>query len=165
MSPPRTVDNYGIDASVRYARGSELEEASKKLLQESKSIPSLTEISVTKPYKGSELDSLLGLTAKTLPWGGFSPPPNAPILKSTLFSFQLIPSLGPIEKQEEDELRIKHFGQHKKKKKGKEQNEEHEESSEEEKEKEILLALFACLKQLNNNLEKVNANRNRYHKG
>ena len=95
----RTIDNLGPDASVRYAQDKELLDA--RFLEEAKWLGQKLEISVTAPYVPSEFDQLFSSERLNL-WAVFGAPPNYGIQTRTLFSYQLIPSLGTYEKQEAD---------------------------------------------------------------
>ncbi len=154
----RTIDNLGVDISVRYAQDKELQDT--KFIEESRSIPKFIEQSVLTPYYPSELDILFGVEKRNAPWADFIAPLNFFQGIKNLFSFQLIPSLGPIEKQEEEKQKITDYKKKKKKKKLFSREEE-----EEEKERDVLISLFSCLLFLDKNLESTNAKRGQYQKG
>src|SRR5690606_17613940 len=99
-SKPRTIDNLGLDASIRYARDKELFEA--KYIEESQAVSKRSEIPVSKPYIPNEFDQLFSAKSSLL-WASFSPPPEYFSFSKPLFSFQLIPSLGTYEQQEDSD--------------------------------------------------------------
>ncbi len=152
---PRTIDNLGVDISVQYAKNKALTDT--KLLEESRKLPSSTEVTVTSPYIPSEWEELFSLRKKFEPWAKFCPPPSYASHKKSLFSFQLIPSMGPLEKHMAEIENLLNF--HKKKKK------KRKEGGEEEQEKELLLKFLKLLVFLDKQLLFINGRRNQYHKG
>jgi len=160
---PRTIDNLGVDASIRYAKDQELFEA--RYIEESRLIPKKTEISVAKPYALSEFDQIYSL-GKTVSWAVFSPPPNFFLYDKGLFSYQLIPSLGDYEKLESDEDKIETLEdalQKSYERSGRDQSDQDREKN--EKERKTLLALFHCIDKLNKVLTAINSRRNQYQRG
>ena len=172
----RTIDNLGMETSVRYAQDQALDV---RFLDESKWLPKKLEISVTTPYVPSEFDQLFS-SDRLNQWAVFSPPPNFGMQARTLFSYQLIPSLGTYEKQEADiekltalqnvllnSRRPKLEGRSKKQREqqkdgdqGLEQDQDGEES-----ERQTLLALFKCIEALDRTLTFINSRRNQYQRG
>lgn len=160
---PRTIDNLGIEASIRYAKDKELFEA--RFIEESRLISQKTEISVAKPYVPSDFDQLFAV-GKTLCWASFQPPPESFQGVSSLFSYQLIPSLGGYEKQEADSDRIEALKDALQKHREKqEQNRDRESDDREEKERKIIENLLECIKKLDKNLLLINSRRNQYQRG
>jgi hypothetical protein len=159
----RTIDNLGMDASVRYAKDKQLYEP--QFIEESKLVPQKTEVSVLKPYIPNEFEQLFSL-GKQVPWATFSAPPNYYAQSKPLFSYQLIPSLGSYEKQDAntDKLESLQDALQKPYKKKKEHNEE-DEKEEEEEERQTLLALFQCIQKLDKTLSLINSRRNQYQRG
>ena len=160
---PRTIDNLGVDASIRYAKDQELFEA--KLINESQLIPLKTEVSVAKPYVPSEFDQIYSI-GKTISWALFSPPSNYYLSDKGFFSYQLIPSLGDYEKLEDDSDKLENLED----KFRKWQEDSSEEQSDDEREKnesdrKLLLALFQCISKLNKSLSFINSRRNQYQRG
>ena len=159
----RTIDNLGIDASVRYAKDQTLLEPH-YTSEESRLIPQRTEIATTRPCVPSEFDQLFS-TGTHLAWALFSPPPNEAYGKR-LFSYQLIPSLGGYEKLEADASKLEGVedllqkDQDKKRDRGKDQEEK-----EEKEELKMLKALFQCIEKLDKTLSLINARRNQYQRG
>lgn len=150
----RTIDNLGADASIRYARDKELFEP--KFIEESRFVSGKTEIPSLKPYAPSEFDQMFS-SRKTSSWASFSAPPESLTNPNTLFSYQLIPSLGEGIQDDgplflEDALQ-KMKGSKKKK------------SKKEEEEKEILSLLLACIQKIDKSLALINSRRNQYQRG
>lgn len=163
---PRTIDNLGVDASIRYAKDKELFET--RFIEESKLVSQKTQISVATPYIPAELDSLFSV-GKPLPWASFSQPPN--YSPDFIFSYQLIPSLGGYEATNEeidpkdlieDALTKK---RRKQKKKAKMSADDEKEKEEEEREKKILITLVECIARIDQSINLVNARRNQYQRG
>lgn len=94
----RTIDNLGVDVSTRYAEDKEVLDES--LLKESVKIPLQTRVDVTELAYPSEFDTLFDLGAQRAPWASSEPPSSYFSNRRRLFSEQLIPSLGSLDKQE-----------------------------------------------------------------
>lgn len=161
---PRTIDNLGVDASIRYAKDKELLEP--QFLEESRLVSQKTEIPVAKPYVPSEFDQLFSI-GPTVSWANFAPPPQSPAIPRSLFSYQLVPSLGTYETKEETEEKIEKLEsaleQHKQSKKGGDQSDK--EKQEEEREKRLITALILCIDRLDKSLALINGRRNQFHRG
>lgn len=160
---PLTIDNLGIDPSVRYARDRESTDV--KLLEDSKLISKKIEISVTKPYTPSEFDKLFS-SDRSAQWALFTAPAEFEAHNRALFSFQLIPSLGTYEKQEADSDKLSALEEalHKPRKR-KNAKQGDKEEKEEEEERKTLLALLKCIDKLDRTLIFINARRNQYQRG
>ncbi|MES2272884.1 MAG: DUF5399 family protein [Chlamydiota bacterium] len=166
---PRTIDNLGVESSIRYAKDQEMLDT--RLIDESRLIPQRTAISVVKPYVPSEFEQLF-TPGKLIPWASFLPPPDFYTYTKPLFSYQLIPSLGSYEKQEadtdkldnlEDVLKKPHARKHSK---GDQSDQEKEkENQEEEKERKVLVTLLQCIAKLDKSLTLINSRRNQYQRG
>ena len=154
----RTIDNLGIETSLRYAQDEKIRDSA--FLEQAKALSLSTKISVTSPSFFSEIDAFLGLERKNLPYAQFLPPASYEETKRKffLFSYQLAPTLGSLDQQEKDIEKIKRYNKKKKRKK-------EEENEEEKKEKKSLLLLFFLLKKLDKDLIAINNWRNQYHKG
>lgn len=95
----RTVDDLGLEASVRYAHDQKTYD--KKYVEESRIAPTSASVAVVSGDTiPSEIDALLGLAMRSHPWGLFSPPPGYLIRFGDLFDHQLAPSLGMLERLE-----------------------------------------------------------------
>ena len=147
---PRTIDNLGVDASVRYAQDQKLFE--KSYVEESRLIPQKAEVSVTRAYVLSDFDRLYSLT-KTSSWAIFSPPPTGFYSEGLLFSYQLIPSLGGSEKMEANTEKLQRLG------------DSLRPANKEAKEQKLLLALLQCINVLDKTLAILNSRRNQYQRG
>jgi len=166
---PRTIDNLGPGTSVRYAQ--DQEQLDVRLIDDSKWLPKQLEVSVTTPYVPSEFDKLFS-SDRINQWAFFTAPPNYGMQARTLFSFQLIPSLGTYEKQEADAEKLsalkdvitKRRGRNRSKKDHNEQQSDEEEQREED-ERQTLLALFKCIENLDKALTFINSRRNQYQRG
>ena len=159
---PRTIDNLGMDSSVRYAKDQEAIDI--QMLNDSRLISRKIEISVTRPYVPSEFDQLFSYGRSTL-WALFSEPPQFQSHSNDVLSHQLIPSLGSSEKQEAgiDKLEALEDALNKpKKKKG---FFDEREEKEEEEERKTLTSLLRCIEKLDQTLVFINARRNQYHRG
>jgi hypothetical protein len=100
----RTIDNLGVDVSTRYAQ--DQKKYDKKLIKEARGIAPQTTIDVTTPSFSSELDTLLDNEKKNQPWADFEIPLRYNEQKKRLFTHQIIPSLGTIEKKETQSQKI-----------------------------------------------------------
>lgn len=158
---PRTIDNLGIETSSRYARDQTTLDT--KLIEESRFIPQKAEAAVLKPYISSDFEEYL-MPGKLVLWASFEPPPEGFMGTKPLFSYQLIPSLGGYEKQEEDTSRLEALEDtiHKQFKEGKR---DQQEGREEEKERKVLLGLLQTIEKLDRTLSLINSRRNQYQRG
>ena len=158
----KTIDNLGVDASIRYAKDQEAIDV--RFIQESQLVPSKTEISVATPYTPSEFDQLYSLEKK-ISWALFSPPPNYFNAEKSLFSYLLIPSLGDYEKLEADLDKVEGVEDLLKKPHKKSDRDSSHDEKQDEKDRKTLLALLQCIGKLNKILGVVNARRNQYQRG
>jgi hypothetical protein len=158
-SKPRTIDNLGLEASIRYARDQKLFEA--RFIEESQIVSTKSQIPVSKPYVPSEFDQLF-TSPKTLVWATFSPPPETLSNVTELFSYQLIPSLGTYEQHEDLELLLEDALERKRQSKQKQSNKE---KQQEEKEKQLIKNLLQCIAKIDKTLSLINSRRNQYQRG
>jgi hypothetical protein len=156
---PRTIDNMGIETSSRYARDKAVHDP--KLIEDARFIPQKTEVSVVKPYLSAEFEHYLAPGKLTL-WASFAPPPEYLAYGRPLFSYQLIPSLGSYEKQEDDADKLEALQDtlNKSFQEGKQDGQQ-----EEEKERNTLLFLLQTIGKLDRALSLINARRNQYQRG
>lgn len=160
---PKTIDNLGIESSIRYAKDMEI--LDKRIVDESRLIPQKTEVSVAKPYIPSEFDVLYS-PGRTMLWATFLPPPDYFGAPKAFFSYQLIPSLGGYEKQEADAEKLESIEDLLKKPfSRKREGEQHQDQEEEEKERQILTALLQTITKLDKTLTLINSRRNQYQRG
>lgn len=163
---PRTIDDLGVETSVRYAQ--DKAQLDSQLLNDSKWLPKKLEVSVTEPYISSEFDELFA-SDRINQWAAFVPPPHYGTQTRTLFSFQLVPSLGTYEKQESDMEKLTALkdvlSKHKDRQKQSNSSFSDEEDEKEEEDRKILLTLFKCIETLDKALAFINAKRNQYQRG
>ena len=159
---PRTVDNLGTDASIRYAKDQQFFEA--RYIEESRLIPQKAEVSVATPLALSEFEQTFSL-GKTLSWALFSPPPNYAPHGAPLFSYQLIPSLGGYEKLEADADKLEAILSDEQSKREKKDRQSDQGESEQETERKLLASLILCINQLDKTLMQINGRRNQYQRG
>ncbi len=170
---PRTIDNLGIDASTRYA--TDQKEFDHKILKESRVIPKQAEIDVTEPSFSSEFDLLFDTGKRNSPWAQFCMPNNYNDQRKRLFTYQIIPSLGPLDKTENQEKKILAHLQEKAKKQGEEKKdrnkkeesdwEPEQQKEEQEQEQKILAQLLKNLIMLDKCMTDIIARRMQYQKG
>lgn len=161
VSKPRTIDNMGIETSSRYARDKTALDS--KLIEDARFIPLKTEVSVVRPYISTEFEMYLAPDKLTL-WASFSPPPEYLSYGKPLFSYQLIPSLGGYEKQEDDTDKLEAMEDtiNKSFREGKQDGQEHHE---EERERKTILTLLQVIGKLDRTLTLINSRRNQYQRG
>ena len=92
MVEPRTIDNLGVEASVRFARDSSTLDPS--LLKESSFVSAQSGADIQTPFFQSELDTVFQVGERNAPDGVWEAPPQGASPPSRLFSYTLIPSLG-----------------------------------------------------------------------
>jgi hypothetical protein len=165
MSSARTIDDLGLETSVRYA--SDLSALDQTLLNESKGFPPYVQVDVYTPDFYSNTDILFGFGQKNLPFPDFYPPAHYNIQKRQIFTYQLLPSLGTDERLTSHIERIRSVAERDKEKRQKRENEWEEQQQEEEerKESEKLLALLELLQKLDKVLADVSSGRNLYQRG
>lgn len=154
---PRTIDNLGLDASIRYAQDKEL--YAPISVEEAQIVSRKTEVSVAKPYISSEYDLLFSST-KTVIWALFSPPPESLSKENTFFSYQLMPSLGTYERQEDAEELLEDALE-----KRKQQRQSDKEKDRDNREKQLIKDLLSCIAKIDKSIELINSRRNQYQRG
>ena len=161
---PRTIDQLGIESSIRYAKDKELLDT--RLIEESRFIPQKIEVPVVKPYVPSEFEQLFAPGAAIL-WAAFAPPPDYMAYARPLFSYQLIPSLGGYEKIEAgiDRLESLEGSAEKPHAKKKRQEPGQQDEREDERQRKLLLELLKCIHSLDRTLNLINSRRNQYQRG
>ena len=148
----RTIDNLGLESSVRYAK--DQTELDPQLIKDSRLITPWIEVAATKPYIPSEFDKLFS-AKPTIQWAVFSEPPTYDVQPRSLFSYQLIPSLGSSEKQEAEAEKLEALKETLGKEKG----------TQDENQRKRLLEFFKCLEKLDKTLLFINSRRNQYQRG
>ncbi len=158
-SKPRTIDNLGSDASIRYAQ--DQQRLDTRFILDSQFVSRKTEIPVSTPYLPSEFEQAFS-SERTRIWASFAPPPEVVLEKASLFSYQLIPSLGTYEKQEDRQQLLEDALERRR-----EENpyRSEKEKQQEEKEKQLIQNLFDCIGKIDKSLNLINARRNQYQRG
>jgi hypothetical protein len=90
---PLTIDNLGIDASKRYAQDQLAFDPT--LLQDARLVPTRTERVVIEPAAALPREFSIG---SFVLWANFSPPKDYSVAAYHLFTYQLIPGLGGLER-------------------------------------------------------------------
>lgn len=153
VNKPRTIDNLGIETSVRYAKDMELLDT--QLVRDASLIGQKTETSsLLRAHVPTEYEQLFQV-GKPVLWAAFNPPPG--FSGKNLFTYKLIPSLG---NEEDDRLASLEDALQKPFKDRKE-----EQGEQEDKERKILLNLLRCIDKLDKTLIFINARRNQYQRG
>lgn len=170
MVDPRTIDNLGIEASIRYAQ--DQQELDKGLIREGKTVRGKTEIDVTIPYFASEFEKIYETQKRNIPVAALLPPPKYAEQQRRIFTHQILPSLGTDEKIDAQTQRIKGTVRMPEivqpvadKEKAPMSWEAERELQEQEKEKNILLGLTTMIQALDKDLIDINSRRGQYHKG
>lgn len=95
----RTVDNLGVDISIRYAE--DQKNLDSKLIRDASTAAQQTEIDTITAIYPSELNRLLAIDQRGTPYAGFSQPENFESQKKRLFSGNhVVPFFGSQEKKE-----------------------------------------------------------------
>ena len=105
MAEPRTIDNLGIETSVRWATDQEMLDRS--ILTEAPRISGQTVIDVYSPFYTSEFDLIFQTKQRHQQWAAFFAPPGYSTQKMRIFRHQVIPSLGTEEFQQAQIQKIK----------------------------------------------------------
>jgi len=153
----RTIDNLGVDASVRYAQDQALLETS--FIDESNLVSQQTAITVSTPSPpSSEFDEQYAVESPQGYWAVFLPPESSPKGGSLApFSYELAPSLGGYEKTEASADKLEKLDLL--------QEDPEKKASREENERKKLLHFFQCFNKLNTDLSLINSRRNQYQRG
>lgn len=172
MVEPKTIDNLGLDTSVRWAKDQQYLDQS--LIKESSMISRQTTVDVTSPAYSSQFDSLFQLNQRFIPWALLGAPEGYNLQKMRLFTFQTIPSLGSEEflSAQMQKIRDRVDAQKEARAKRREAGEgsEYEWEDEREEEQEMrqsksLIALLEYLQLLDKLMIEINARRSQYQKG
>jgi len=168
MTEPRTIDNLGVETSVRWATDQKL--LDKTLLQDASTITKQTLVDVYTPFYTSEFDLIFETKQRYKQWAAFFAPPGYMSQKMRLFMYQVIPSLGTDEFQEAQMQKIQDHREANKKKRKKTPSgtyawEDEREEEEEERESKMLLSMLEMLRDLDQLIGMINARRSQYSKG
>lgn len=168
MVEPKTIDNLGINTSVRWAQDQEY--LDKKLIKESTFVSRQTTIDVSSPSFASEFDTLFQINTRFAPWAFLLSPSGYNHQNMRLFTFQTIPSLGSDEflaaqmQKIKDKVDISKEALAKRRKEGLGSEYPWEEEGD-LKQSKTLIALLEYLQLLDTLMIQINARRNQYQKG
>jgi len=172
MVEPRTIDNLGLDHSIRWAQDQAY--LDKTLLKESPFISLSTKIDVAQPFYISEFDTLFQMNKRYAPWAFLMPPKGYNLQTMRLFTFQAIPSLGTHEFLTAQMQKIRDKVDASKQSRAKRQEEgmgseyaweDEKEEEEELQQSKTLILLLEYLQVLDTLLIQINSRRNQYSKG
>lgn len=172
MVEPKTIDNLGLDSSIRYAEDQAY--LDKTLTKESPFISLSTQIDVQQPFYKGEFDTLFQITKRFAPWALLYPPIGYNLQKMRLFTFQAIPSLGTHEflsaqmQKIRDKVDNNKSARAKRREEGKGAEyawEDEKEEEEELRQSKTLIALLEYLQEVDTLLTQINSRRNQYSKG
>ena len=96
MGSSEEISKLGVDAHQRYAQDRETLDAT--ILDRAARSPSPAEVDVLKPSLLPEVDRLLDTTRAVVPVALFESPQGHPNHRG--FTYQILPSIGPPEKQD-----------------------------------------------------------------
>lgn len=172
MVEPRTIDNLGVETSVRWAEDQHYFDQS--IIKESPYITRATLIDVAIPFYKSEFDTLFQTTFRFAPWAALTAPQGFLFQKMRLFTYQAIPSLGSdellsaqiqkirekVEAAKEERAQNRAIG------KGREYPWEDEREEEEElRQSKTLIVLLEYIQMLDSLMTQINSRRSQYSKG
>lgn len=172
MAEPRTIDNLGVETSVRWATDQEFLDSS--LVKESPLVAKQTTVDVYTPFFKSEFDLIFETKKRHQQWAAFFAPPGYTTQKMRLFLHQVIPSLGTEDFQQAQMQKIRDRREGNKKKRADKKAageaseyawEDEREEEEEGKESKTLLHLMEYIMELDELLNAINARRSQYSKG
>lgn len=172
MVEPKTIDNLGLDTSVRWAKDQQYLDPS--LIKESSLVSRQTTIDVTSPAYSSQFDTLFQINQRFIPWALLGAPQGYNLQKMRLFTFQAIPSLGSEEFLLAQMQKIKDRVDAQKKARAKRREagqgseyawEDEREEEEELRQSKTLIALLEYLQILDKLMTEINARRSQYQKG
>ena len=172
MVEPRTIDNLGLEPSVRFAKDQAYYDHT--ITAESSYVSTQTEVDVLSPYFTPAFDSIFQMSMRNSPWAFFSAPKGYNDQNMRLFTFQAIPSLGVEELQSANIEKIQEFSERVKNSRGKKKkrtkqkgdvSEEDQEGDETLKEAKTLLHLLEYITDLDKLLQTINSRRGQYTKG
>lgn len=171
MPEPRTIDNLGIETSVRWAFDQKFLEETPLKIKEARPVSNQVEIQVTLPAQSGKFEDLLGIENRCRPWADFFPPEGYNSQKKSLFTHQVIPSLGTEEFQQTQIQKIKDSLSVKRKEgenaphKTEYAWEDEQEEESKQKESKTLIRLIEYIQGLDALLEMINSRRIQYSKG
>jgi len=165
-SESKTIDNLGLEASVRWAKDQGAIDP--KLISESRSVPLHTQVSSTEPYFGSQLEDLFAYDKKNISFAKFTAPKGYHSHQRALFTFQIIPAMGTMEKQEVNLTKLSSLKDESEIEEREEEagsQEEKEPKSPELKEIDTVEKMLKKIGLLDKYLNVINSRRQQFHKG
>ena len=162
----KTIDDLGIETSIRYAKDQQVFDRS--IVSQAGKISTQTKVEVSTLAFASEFETLFETTERNKGWALFERPPHYFIQSNILFSYQMIPSLGGDENLVFIKQRIRDKLEKERKKKGQKNQAPYEqeiELKENEEESSKLIAFLDILEQLDQMLIQINSKRSQYQKG
>jgi len=172
MPEAKTVDNLGIEPSIRWALDQERVDPS--IVKEAPFVSKQTVIDVATPTFVSEFDLLFQTRQRFIPWASFSAPPGYHLQTMRIFTHQVVPSIGPEKlltaqiQKIRDKISSRKKARLKRSSEGKKFTypwEEEREKEEEQRESQTLIHLLEYLNASDAILGQINARRNQYSKG
>jgi len=172
MPEAKTVDNLGIEPSIRWALDQERVDLS--IVKEAPFVSKQTVVDVAAPTFVSEFDLLFQTRQRFVPWASFSAPPGYNFQTMRIFTHQVIPSIGPEKlltaqiQKIKDKISSREKARLNRSSKGtkfKYPWEEDREKEEEHRESQVLIHLLDYLNTSDAILGQINARRNQYSKG
>lgn len=157
-----TIDNLGIKASVRWAK--DQGKIDPKFISESRSVPLHTQVSSTEPYFGSQLEDLFAYSKKNISFAKFVAPKGYHSHQRALFTFQIVPTMGTMEKQEVNLTKLSSL-KHESEIEEKKETMEKEKQSPELKEIDLVEKMLKKIGLLDKYLNVINSRRQQFHKG
>lgn len=171
MVEPKTIDNLGLETSIRWAQDQKY--LDKTFTKESPFVSLSTQIDVAEPFYESEFNTLFQMK-RYATWAALLAPKSYNLQKMRLFTFQIIPSLGTHEflsaqmQKIRDGVENSKKGRAQRRKEGKGSEYLWEDEKEEEEElraSKMLINLLEYLQVLDTILIQINSRRNQYSKG
>ena len=172
MVEPRTIDDLGVETSIRWAHDQAY--LDQTIMKESPFVSKQTSVDVSYPFFKSEFDLLFEIKQRHQQWANFLPPLSFGDQRMRLFTFQLAPSLGSEEFQQLQIQKIKDKVSASKKERDERKKagrtgeyawQDEREEEEEQKESKTLVDLLEYIQVLDKLLAAINARRSQYSKG
>ena len=172
MADAKTIDNLGIDTSVRWAKDQNFLDDS--FIKESLFISKQTTIDSIAPSFSSQFDVLFQMNKRFIPWAFLVSPEGYHLQKMRLFTHQSIPSLGSNEflsvqlEKIKDKVNALQQGHQQKSSTVQGSNyrwEKEQEEKEEKEEAQALITFLDYLQRLDATIIEINCRRSQYQKG
>ncbi|MCB1109453.1 MAG: DUF5399 family protein [Chlamydiia bacterium] len=172
MVEPKTIDNLGLEHSVRWAQDQAY--LDKTYTKEASFISLSTKVDVAHPFYKGEFDTLFQVTKRFAPWALLYPPMGYNLQKMRLFTFQAVPSLGTHEFLSAQMQKIRDKVENSKQARAQRRQEgkgaefaweDEREEEEELRQSKSLIALLDYLQTIDTLIAQINSRRNQYSKG